>query len=122
MCPQGSLNDSIFCCLKSLMVSGVHIVDNQAIFTFSESLTELKQRSASLVALLCHYMLNNKLTQTASRVGPDPAHIWPTWISHGPDVGRIWAKTMLLSGYRLLYYQIYCKRTGKRFINAELFM
>ncbi len=36
--------------------------------------------------------------QTASSVGPDPAHIWPAWISHGPDVGRIWAKTMLLSG------------------------
>ncbi len=36
--------------------------------------------------------------QTASSVGTDPAHIWPTWISHGPDVGRIWANTMLLSG------------------------
>jgi len=32
------------------------------------------------------------------RVGQDPAHIWYTWIPHSPDVGRIWAETMLLSG------------------------
>ncbi len=37
--------------------------------------------------------------QTESSFGPDPAHIWPAWILHGPDVGRIWANTMLLSGY-----------------------
>ncbi len=37
-------------------------------------------------------------SQTASSVGPDPAHTWPAWISHGPDVARIWANTMLLSG------------------------
>ncbi len=28
------------------------------------------------------------------------AHIWPAWILHGPDVGRIWANTMLLSNTR----------------------
>ncbi len=27
-------------------------------------------------------------TQTASSVGPYPAHIWPAWISHGPDLGQ----------------------------------
>ncbi len=42
MCLEGSLNDSIFCCLKILIVSGVHIVVDQVSFTFFESLTELQ--------------------------------------------------------------------------------
>ncbi len=50
--------------------------------------------------------------QTASSVGTDPAHIWPAWISHGPDVGRIWANTMLLSGWLLL--DPYIKHTDRK--------
>jgi len=30
-------------------------------------------------------------------VGPDLGHIWYMWIQHIPDVGQIWADTMLLS-------------------------
>ncbi len=43
-------------------------------------------------------MIKLDIAQTASSVGPDPAHIWPAWISHGPDVGWIWAKILLLPG------------------------
>ncbi|XDV25925.1 hypothetical protein PO909_030078 [Leuciscus waleckii] len=31
-------------------------------------------------------------------VSPDPAHIWTVWNPHEPDLGQIWADTMLLSG------------------------
>ncbi len=64
-------------------------------------------------ALFVNYMITDHnldvLSQTASSVGPDPAHIWPAWISRGPDVGRIWANTMLLSGLfdRNLAKQVY---------------
>ncbi len=67
---------------------------------------------------LTKYLINKllKLTQTASSVGPDPAHIWPAWISHGPDVGRIWANTMLLSGKHpllLLHEEMCCSELTK---------
>ncbi len=38
MCPHGPLNDSIFCCLKCLMVSGVHTVADKVSLSPSLSL------------------------------------------------------------------------------------
>lgn len=37
-------------------------------------------------------------TQTPTTLGPNPVHIWPAWISKGPDVGWIKASTMFISG------------------------
>ncbi|ROL44352.1 hypothetical protein DPX16_8774 [Anabarilius grahami] len=47
-------------------------------------------------------LLESCMDVTKPRQQHSVAQIWYMWITRGPDVGRIWADTMLLSGKELL--------------------
>ncbi len=53
------------------------------------SLHILQVESCCLISVRPTWMSGKPHTEshTATSVGPDPAHIWPAWISRGPDVG-----------------------------------